>query len=164
MKKTIDIDLSSDRLIAVAADLVDEHNYISALKLLNKNADMHFNDEDSYMLYAEIFDDVGLFEKCVNSWFKYMDCTFSDDFTEAYEGLAVAYMNLGNEHFSAYYYNKLLMDANDIDPEMRGEIMNSFLSREPNPLKFVYPPKLADCSGIISAGVASMRQIGRAHV
>ena len=63
MKKTIDIDLSSDRLIAVAADLVDEHNYISALKLLNKNADMHFNDEDSYMLYAEIFDDVGLFEK-----------------------------------------------------------------------------------------------------
>ena len=52
MKKTIDIDLSSDRLIAVAADLVDEHNYISALKLLNKNADMHFNDEDSYMLYA----------------------------------------------------------------------------------------------------------------
>ncbi len=158
MKKTIDIDLSSDRLIAVAADLVDEHNYISALKLLNKNADMHFNDEDSYMLYAEIFDDVGLFEKCVNSWFKYMDCTFSDDFTEAYEGLAVAYMNLGNEHFSAYYYNKLLMDANDIDPEMRGEIMNSFLSREPNPLKFVYPPKLADCSGIISAGVASMRR------
>ena len=55
MKKTIDIDLSSDRLIAVAADLVDEHNYISALKLLNKNADMHFNDEDSYMLYAVNF-------------------------------------------------------------------------------------------------------------
>ena len=32
MKKTVDIDLSADRLIAVAADMVDDHNYIKALK------------------------------------------------------------------------------------------------------------------------------------
>ena len=30
------IDLSSDRLIAIAADLVEEHNFIGALKMLNK--------------------------------------------------------------------------------------------------------------------------------
>lgn len=158
MKKTMKIDLSSDRLIAVAADMVDEHNYIGALKMLNKNAERNFNDEDSYMLYAEIFDDIGLYEKCVNSWFRYIDATLSDELSEAYEGLAVAYMNLGNEHFSAYYYNKLLSDADDIDAETRGEILNSFLSREPNPLKFVYPPKLADCSDIISSGIERMRK------
>ena len=25
------------------------------------------------MLYAEIYDDMGLYEKCVNGWFKYLD-------------------------------------------------------------------------------------------
>lgn len=54
MTKTIDIDFSSDRLIGVAADMVDDHNYISALKMLNKNAELHCNDGDSFMLYAEI--------------------------------------------------------------------------------------------------------------
>ena len=157
MKKTIKIDLSSDRLIAVAADLVEEHNYISALKMLNKNAERNFNDEDSYMLYAEIFDDIGLYEKSVNSWFRYIDCTLSGELSEAYEGLAVAYMNLGDEHFSAYYYNKLLLDTDEINDDERKEIISSFLSREPNPLKFVYPPKIADCSDIISDGVKHMK-------
>ncbi len=157
MKKTMKIDLSSDRLIAVAADLVEEHNYISALKMLNKNAERNFNDEDSYMLYAEIFDDIGLYEKSVNSWFRYIDCTLSGELSEAYEGLAVAYMNLGDEHFSAYYYNKLLLDTDEINDDERKEIISSFLSREPNPLKFVYPPKIADCSDIISDGVKHMK-------
>lgn len=158
MKKTVEIDLSSDRLIAVAADMVDDHNYIGALKMLNKNADIHCNDEDSYMLYAEIFDDIGLFEKCVNGWFKYIDCSGGGEFSEAYEGLAVAYMNLGNEHFSAYYYNKLMLDADDIDAETRAEIVNSFLSRDINPLKFVYPPEIADYSDAISSGIESMKK------
>ena len=56
----MDIDLSGDRLIGIAADMVDNHNYIGALKMLNKNAEISGNDEDSYMLYAEIFDDLGL--------------------------------------------------------------------------------------------------------
>ena len=157
MKKTTKIDLSSDRLLAIAADLVEQHNYIGALKMLNKNAESNFNDEDSFMLYAEIFDDIGLYEKCANGWFKYLDCTLSEDIAEAYEGLAVAYMNLGNEHFSAYYYNKLLMGSEEIDMETRKEILDSFLSNEPNPLKFVYPPKLADCSDIIASGIDNMR-------
>lgn len=158
MKKTIKIDLSGDRLIAIAADLIDEHNYIGALKMLNKNAEMNYNDEDSYMLYAEIFDDMGLYEKCVNNWYQYLDCTFSTDLSDAYEGLAVAYMNLGNENLSAFYYNRLLMTADDIDEEIRGDIMDSFLSREVNPLKFVYPPKIADCTEIIGEGVELMRR------
>ena len=124
MNKTIGIDLSSDRLLNVASDLVDRHDYIGALKMLNKNAELNFNDEDAYMLYAEIFDDIGLHERCVNNLFRFMDCALGDDLVEAYEGLAVAYMNLGNEHFSAYYYNQLLMSSDEIDPEMRGEIMN----------------------------------------
>ncbi|MDE7182215.1 MAG: hypothetical protein K2O41_04180 [Clostridia bacterium] len=157
MGKTVKFDLSCDRLIGIAADLTEDHNYIGALKMLNKNSSLHCNDGDSYMLYAEIYDDIGLHEKCVNSWFKFIDCTEEGEFSEAYEGLAVAFMNLGNEHFSAYYYNKLLQNDCELDAEERGEIITSFLSNEPNPLKFVYPPKIADCSEIMAAGVDKMR-------
>ena len=157
MKKILSIDLSSDRLLGVASDMVEEHNYLGALKMLNKNAEQNGNDADAHMLYAEIYDDIGQYEKCVNSWYAFLDTDGESEASEAYEGLAVAYLNLGDERHSAFYYHKLLMDSQDIDSDMRKEIMQSFLSREKNPLKFVYPPELADFTEIISQGIEKMR-------
>ncbi len=157
MKKVSDIDLGEDRLLTLAADLVDEHNYIQALKMLNKNAALNGNDDESLMLYAEIYDDMGLYEKCVNGWFKYLDEAGFADLSDCYEGLAVSYMNLGNEHYSAYYYNKLLSESNEIDPEMREEILKDFIGEEENPLKFSYPPELEDCSEYLSDGITHMK-------
>ncbi len=159
MDKTSAIDLSADRLIAIAADLIEEHNYIGALKMLNKNAVLNGNDEDSFMLYAEAFDDMGLYEKCVNGWFKYLDYAGTEaNFAEAYEGLAVSYMNLGKQNFAAYYYNKLLIETNtELTPENRREIINSFVREEKSALKFAYPPRLADFSEEIDAGIKCMR-------
>lgn len=157
MEKIMEIDLSDERLLAIAEDAVEQHNYILALKMLNKNADLHFNDADSLSLYAEIFDDMGLYERCINSWFRFIDYAGDADFSDAYEGLAISYMNIGNEHFSAYYYNKLLVDNGEIDSETRGEIIQSFLSRDENPLKFVYPPEIADCSDVIAEGIEKMK-------
>ena len=136
MSKVTKIDLGGDRLISLAADLVDNHNYIGALKILNKNYELNGNDDDSLMLYAEIFDDMGLYEKCVNGWFKYVDEADFADMSDCYEGLAVSYMNLGNEHYSAYYYNKLLSESDEVDPEMREEILSEFTSKDENQLKF----------------------------
>ncbi len=157
MAKTLEFDLGADRLIGIAADLVDSHNYIGALKMLNKNAEADGNDEDSYMLYAEIFDDMGLYERCVNGWFRFMDNTAECDWTDCYEGLAVSFMNLGNQHFSAYYYNKLLFENGEISSEDREQIVGDFLSAEENPLKFAYPPRLADCSQIFADGIEFMK-------
>lgn len=157
MNKTVEIDLSDDRLISLAADLIDEHNYIGALKILNKNAELNGNDVDSYMLYAEIYDDLGLCEKCINGWFKYLDCADFSDLSDCYEGLAVNYMNLGNRQFSAYYYNKLLMESDEVDQDMREDILRDFLGEDENPLKVAYPPELADCSDIISEGVKYLK-------
>ena len=158
MKKTVEIDFSDNRLISVALDMIEDHNYIGALKMLNKNAGLTGNDEDSYMLYAEIFDDMGLCEMCINNWFKFMDVIDYCDYTDCYEGLAVNYMNIGNEHFSAYYYNKLLMETEDIDDEAREEIVKDFLSAEENPLKFAWPPEIADVSDVLSEGLQLMKQ------
>ncbi|MDE7083052.1 MAG: tetratricopeptide repeat protein [Clostridia bacterium] len=157
MTKVTKIDLGGDRLISLAADLVDNHNYIGALKMLNKNAETNGNDDDSLMLYAEIFDDMGLYEKCVNGWFKYVDEAEFADLSDCYEGLAVSYMNLGNEHYAAYYYNKLLSESEDIDGEMREEILREFVSSDDNPLKFSYPPALEDCTEYINSGIAHMK-------
>lgn len=165
MSKTVKIDLSGDRLIAIAADMVDDHNYIGALKMLNKNAELTGNDEDSYMLYAEIFDDIGLYERSVHNWFKYMDIAEFSEMSDCYEGLAVGYMNLGNEQFSAYYYNKLLMESDEVDSATREEILRDFLSAESNPLKFVYPPEIADVSDVFVQGLGYMKQgeFGKAY-
>ncbi len=157
MAKTLEFDPAADRLIGIAAQLVDSHNYIGALKMLNKNAEADGVDEDGYMLYAEIFDDMGLYERCVNFWFRFMDNTAECDWTDCYEGLAVSYMNLGNQHFSAYYYNKLLFENGEISSEEREQIVGDFLAAEENPLKFVYPPRLADCTHILADGIEFMK-------
>lgn len=159
--KTLGIDLSEDRLLAIAADYIDEHNYIGALRMLNKNAELNGNAEDSYMLYAEAFDDMGLYEKSVNGWFKYVDYTFGypdSELADAYEGLAVNYLNMGEEELAAFYYNKLLVEtAAELTPENRQEIINNFIVARKSPLKIAWPPRLADFSGEMEKGINFMR-------
>ncbi len=156
MKKNYQIDFSGDRLLSIAADMLDEHNYMGALKMLNKNAEMWGDDADSYMLYAETFDDMELNERCINYWFRFLDAEDfpdKDDLYDCYEGLAVAYMNAGMQNVAAYYYDKMLSEGDDCDEESRAEIIRTLLSVEENPLKIVYPPEEADCSEIINSGV-----------
>lgn len=159
MNKTDRIDLSADRLLSIAADCVMDHDYIAALKMLNKNAVLNGNDEDSFMLYAEAFDDMGLYEKCVNGWFKYIDYAGeAADLAEAYEGIAVSFMNMGMDSFAAFYYNKLLMETDSsLSPENRQEIIEAFLKTEKPPLRFAYPPRLVDYSVELEKGVEFMR-------
>lgn len=159
MKKTAVIDFSADRLISIAADSVENHEYIKALKMLNKNAVLNGNDEDSYLLYAEIFDDLSLSEKSINGWFKYLDYAGDGaDFAEAYEGLAVGFMALGQDDFAAHYYNKLLMETErELTAENRQEIINAFLIKEKPALRFAWPAKLADYSEELNKGIDLMR-------
>ena len=58
MAKILNFDLSEERLLCMAEEMVDEHNYIAALKMLNKNAEINGDSDHSLMLYAEIFDDM----------------------------------------------------------------------------------------------------------
>lgn len=157
MSKTQEIDFSDERLLTLAAEMLDDHNLIGALKMLNKNAELNYCDDRAYMLYAEIFDDMELYERSINYWFRYLDEATEADLADAYEGLAVNFMNVGNEHFAAYYYNKLLIETDDLSPENRREIIDSFLRREENPLKFAYPPEIADYSAEIARGIELMR-------
>lgn len=163
MSDVLGIDLSEDRLLAIAADCIEEHNFIGALRMLNKNAQLNGNAEDAYMMYAETFDDMRIFDKCINGWFKYIDyvASYDDvpDLSDAYEGLAVSFMNMGRESFAAFYYNKLLLETDEqLSPEARQEIIDDFLASDEPPLKFAYPPRLADFSDEIDNGLKRMRE------
>ena len=160
MIKSIQVDFSFDRMMQTAEKLIDAHDYMGALKILNKNAELNEDLGYAHLLYAQIFDDIGLYERSINEWFKFLahsDYIDDEDLSDAYEGLAVGFMNVGNEQFSAYYYNKLLKNSTDIGEDMRRDIMESFLVNEENPLKFVYPPEIADCSSIIADGIEFMK-------
>lgn len=155
------MDFSFDRLMQTAEKLIDARDYTGALKILNKNAAINGDDGYAHLLYAQIFDDIGLYERSINEWFIFLarsEYVSDEDLSDAYEGLAASYMNVGNERFWAYYYNKLLSTNPDVGEEMRLDIMDDFLSREENPLKFVYPPEIADYSSTISDGIALMKK------
>ncbi len=161
MAKILNFDLSEERLLCMAEEMVDEHNYIAALKMLNKNAGINGDSDRSLMLYAEIFDDMDLYEKCVNGWYKYLDYAEDadpEDLSDCYEGLAVAYMNLGDQARSAHYYHKLLTGTEGIDEDMREQILSDFLAMDENPLKFAYPPEIADRTEFIKNGIEHMKQ------
>ncbi len=162
MNKTTSIDLSEDRLLAIAADYIEDHNFIAALRMLNKNAELNGNAEDSYMMYAETFDDMSLYEKSINAWFKYIDYVsiYPDaELADAYEGLAVNYLNSGDEQVAAYYYNKLLIEtAGDLSADSRREIINNFIYSQKSPLKFAWPPRLADFTEEMQKGISFMRE------
>lgn len=160
MAKILNFDLSDDRMLSMAEEMVDGHNYIAALKMLNKNAEVNGDSDRSLMLYAEIYDDMDLYEKCINGWYKFLDFVEdpdSQDLSDCYEGLAVAYMNMGDQAHSAHYYHQLLSGAEGIDEEMREQILSDFLEMDENPLKFAYPPEIADRTEYIRNGVEHMK-------
>lgn len=144
----------------MASQSLSDHNFIDTLRMLNKNAVLNGNAEESYMLYAETFDDMDLHEKCANGWFKYLDYAFDNaDLAEAYEGLAVAYMNMNDDEMGAYYYEKLLTEtAQELSDQEKKDIISSFIKPEKTPLKLVYPPEMADYSEEIDGGISRMRR------
>jgi tetratricopeptide (TPR) repeat protein len=128
--------------------------------MLNKNAELNGNSPESFMYFAETYDAMQIYEKSVNAWFKYLDeVEEGTDLSDAYEGLASCFMNMGQDNFAAYYYNKLLIEtADDLTAENREEIIDAFLSSDDkNTLKFAYPPRLADFSNEIENGLDFMR-------
>lgn len=158
MKKTVGIDYSSDRLISMAAEYAEEHEYLKAIKMLNKNAALNDNDEDSYMLYAEIFDDMGLTEKSINCWLKYLDCASDGaSLAEAYESLAISLMHVGRESFSSYYYTKLV-ESGEVTLEGTKEMLNALIKNFDTGIRAVWPPKAADYTLELENGVNLMRE------
>ncbi len=125
MEKQTKLNFDNDFLLDSAQARYEEGDYFGALTILNKRERMNKPVVDAYEIYADVYETLGLWPLAADAWFRFLDTCSTDDFSEGYEGLAVAFMNMGNEFQSEYYYRRALLES-DEDP------LPSML-REPDP-------------------------------
>lgn len=105
------LDFSDEFLMASAEKRYESGDYLGALTMLNKRAEMYDPSADASALYGDIYEALELYPLCADAWFRFLDTCNEADFAEGYEGLAVAFMNMGDELHSELYYRR----AYDVD-------------------------------------------------
>lgn len=138
------IDFSRRRLKERAEKYYGEGDYCSALRFAHEIVNAYGGDGDTFTMLADIYESMGLYASAINHWFRFMDDCAPEDLPEIYEGLAVGYLNLGNEAQSAFYYNKLMDEDDSLTEENKSDIAATFLPEKRAAFRFVYPPELAD--------------------
>ena len=156
-KKTKKIDFGYERLADLADKYYNDGKLFSALKIAHKQYGLYGGDGNVYVRLADIYEGMGLHASALNYWYKFLDIAEEQDLSEIYEGIAVNYLNTGNESASAYYYNKL-MDTDDTLPdEVKMDIVDAFSKEKKFPFRFVYPPRLADYSKELEIGSRALK-------
>ena len=151
------IDFSRKRFAGLADKYYNEGKYVSALRMAYKELEAYGGDGDVFVRLSDIYEAMSLQGSAINWWFRFLDIAEEEDLPDIYEGLAVNYLNVGQENPSAYYYNKLI-DADDTLPEeTKLDIVEAFSAQKKNKLRFVYPPRLADYSKEFNLGSKALK-------
>ncbi len=106
-------------LLESAEKRLGEGDYFGTLKILNKREEMNEPLADAYAVYADVYEALELWGLAADAWFRFLDTCNEADFSEGYEGLAVCFMNMGNELQSGIYYHRVLSadGAAEEDPD-----------------------------------------------
>ncbi|MBR2646825.1 MAG: tetratricopeptide repeat protein [Clostridia bacterium] len=151
------IDFSRKRYGDMADKFYNEGNYLSALRFAHKQLETYGGDGDVYTRLCDIYEGMSLLGSALKWWFRFLDIAEEEDLPDIYEGIAVNFLNLGNESQSAFYYNKLI-DADDTLPdETKLDIAEAFSVSKRDKFRFVYPPQLADYSKEFSLGSRALK-------
>ena len=151
------IDFSRSRLASQADKYYNEGNYLAALRLAYKELSIYGGDGDVYARFADIYEMMGLHASAINWWFRFLDEAEEQDLPDIYEGLAVNYLNLGNETQSAYYYNRLVDTDASLPEETKFDIAETFSKNKHSNFRVTYPPELADFSQEMDVGAAALK-------
>ncbi len=130
--------LSDEFLLDSADKRLQEGDYLGALTMLNKRAKMYEPSADASALYADVYEAMEQYHLAADAWFRFLDTCNEADFSEGYEGLAVAFMNMGNDVQSAIYYQKILAEDEEISDEGREAILTMFPREESPKLRLVH--------------------------
>ena len=163
-KKVQKIDFSRQRLGMLADKFYNEGNFLSALRIAYKQLNAYDGDGEIFARLSDIYEMMNLQGTALNWWFRFLDIADEEDLPEVYEGLAVNFLNLGQESASAYYYNKLI-DADDtLSDETKFDIAEAFSTAKKEKFHFVYPPRLADYTKEVNIGSKALKagDLGRA--
>ena len=98
------------------------------------------------MRLCDIYEGMGLHSSAINWWYRFLDVAEDFDLPDVYEGLAVNYMNIGNESVAAYYYGRLVDSDEQMPSDVKAEIATAFSKKKGDGFRFVYPPQAADYS------------------
>ncbi len=157
-KKTVKFEEKPRRLRAIAERYYDEGDYTSALRFFRREEKRYGADSELYARIADVYENLGMYEQAIKEVYLALEFAQSEeDMIDAYEGLAVNYMNAGNEEQSAYYYNLLLNTDEQMSREEKAEIA-SYFARERKPsLRIAYPPEAADFTEEMDAGSKALK-------
>ena len=136
--KVLKLNLSDEFLIESAEKRYRDGDYLGALTMLNKRAELYEPSADASALYADIYEAMELNSLAADSWFRFLDTCNEADFAEGYEGLAIAFMNLNNEAQSAYYYHRSLTEEELEDELTRLEEAEISSEKKKPHLRLVY--------------------------
>ncbi|MBQ8294802.1 MAG: tetratricopeptide repeat protein [Clostridia bacterium] len=158
MKKRVKkIDFSCTKYGEMADKFYNSGDYLSALRFAYKQLQMYGGSAEIYARLADIYEGMSLNGSALKWWFRYLDVAEEDELPDVYEGIAVNFLNLGNESQAAYYYNRLV-DADDMLPEeTKFDIAQAFSTRKQDNFRFLYPPRLADYSKEVDAGSRALK-------
>ena len=127
--------LSDEFLLESAEKRLGSGDRLGALTMLNKRAGLYPPSADAWAIYADIYEQLELWDLAADAWFRFLDVCNEADFPEGYEGLAVVFMNMGNDLQSAFYYSRAYPEDSDDDMEEFVEFLDSYEPTEE-------PPKL----------------------
>ncbi len=157
-EKIKQIDFGRKRLALMADKYYNAGNYLSALRFAYKELDTYGGDGDTYARLSDIYEAMDLHGSALNWWFRFLDIADEEDLPDVYEGIAVNFLNIGNDSASAYYYNRLIDVDDTLPEETKMDIIDAFASKKKSPFQFVYPPRLVDYSKEVQAGSYALKE------
>lgn len=157
-RKILKFRRNQDALLASAERRLENGEALGALRILNTLNVDYAPTADSCAALADACEMLEVNTRALKAWYAFLDVCLGEDLGDAYEGIAVNYMNLGRETQAAYYYNLLMQVDQDISEESKMEIVETFSKPRKNPLKFVYPPVLADYSEELESGLKALKE------
>ena len=150
------LDFSDSFMLESMESRLQEGNYLGALKLLNKRNRMYPPSADAQALAADIYEGLELWPQAADAWFRFLDTCNEADFGEGYEGLAVAFMNMGNDMQSALYYHRAFAEEGQISPEGAAELGGLF-RRATGPALHIVPDDDAPQPELLAEGLTLLR-------
>lgn len=124
------LDFSDEFMLDSVEKRAQNGDFIGALTLLNKRNQMYAPSADAQALAADIYEELGMHRMAADAWFRFLDTCNEADFAEGYEGLAVAFMNMGNEFHSALYYNRFCEEGELLSDEADGGDLEKLFAEE----------------------------------
>lgn len=111
MRKTDDkvqkLNFDDEFLLDAVERRLQNGDYMGALTMLGKRNELYEPSADAAALAADIYESMELWSLAAENWFVFLDTCNEADFSEGYEGLAVCFMNMGEDLPSTLYFRQV---------------------------------------------------------